>query len=186
MQAAVDYAVKKIDRLSPPLRPAHRFYLAKRYNVEAWIPDAIRTLLATSLVCYTVEDVKHTGIEVYMEISRFKEHISDVRRQLAANAPFPTNFDNAPHCFNHDRCKRVWEQRWMFEIATKIHSPTTPFALTEVVDALEVVNHTGMNDGCKNFIMNWLKTSCKAITREERILVNAVESIRSLPFDPSA
>lgn len=176
------------------LSPCHLLNLAGRYGLTEWVNGAVTTLLTTQLrvsSIYVIDDLfskllKQTltstdkrllGFELYSIIACAKESISHERQRLGNHPPFPRNFDDGPYCSptQHMACKRIWTEKWFLMIVRRIHG-LDPLPLIEIPDALEAMEHKGMNIGCKNFILTWLRAS-DHIRREEVIIGETVSCI---------
>lgn len=101
------------------------------------------------------------------------------RLRLGNHPPFPRHFDDGPFCAaeQHIACKRIWSERWFFIIGRKIHDTVDPLPLLKVPDALEAIEHRGMNLGCKNYILAWLRGGCEQLRTEETIIRATVNQI---------
>lgn len=60
----------------------------------------------------------------------------------------------------------------------RIHA-VDPLPLSDVPDALEAMDHKGMNLGCKGFILSWLRAS-DHIRREEKIIAETISDVIDL------
>lgn len=123
---------------------------------------------------------KYLGFNLYTIIACAKESISQERQRLGNHAPFPRNFDDGPFCTapQHAACKRVWTEKWFLIMVCRIHA-VDPLPLSDVPDALEAMDHKGMNLGCKGFILSWLRAS-DHIRREEKIIAETISDVIDL------
>ena len=160
------------------LQPAHCLRLARRYNLLNWVPSPIRILLSTPLERYTNGD--NLDFEIYTIIATAKESIAVERKRLGNFPPFPKNFDDEPFCAQHAICKKVWSEKWFCVILRRIHHPVDPLPLTSVPNALEELEHRGMNPECKRSIITWLKESCNQIQTEEIIIQATIAEVCTL------
>ena len=164
--------------LSFNLQPAHCLRLARRYHLLNWVPSPIRILLSTPLERYT--DGDNVDFEIYTIIATAKESIAVEWKRLGNFPPFPKNFDDEPFCAQHAICKKVWSEKWFCVILRRIHHPVDPLPLTSVPNALEELEHWGMNAECKRSILTWLKESCNQIQTEEIIIQATIAEVCTL------
>ena len=175
----IEFATREL--LEFNLHPAHRLYLAHRYNLVDWISDPIRKLLAAPLERYVKEDKDHhLEFDLYMIIATAKESIAAERKRLGNHPPFPPNFDNEPFCDQHESCKKVWVEKWFYTMLRRIHHPIDPLPLSSVPDALEAIDHRGMNPECKHSILTWLRQSCVQVQKEEGLIQETITTVRNL------
>jgi hypothetical protein len=174
----IEFATREL--LGFDLHPAHRLYLAHRYNLVDWISDPIRQLLAAPLERYIKEDQDHLAFDLYMIIATAKESIAAERKRLGNYPPFPPNFDNEPFCDQHQSCKKVWVEKWFYTMLRRIHHPIDPLPLSSVPDALEAIDHQGMNPECKRSILTWLRQSCVQVQKEEGLIQETITTVRNL------
>jgi hypothetical protein len=137
------------------LHPAHCLSLACQYRLLDWITTPVQNLLAAPLERYTINSnpAEKLDYEVYMIIATAKESIAMERKRLGNHPPFPPDFDNEPFCIQHSSCKRIWTEKWFFNLVRRLHHPTTPLPLSLVPDVLEEIDHRGMNAECKHSIL---------------------------------
>jgi hypothetical protein len=140
-----------------------------------------KCLLIIIFQSYTLEDKEQLGFAIYTIIASSKEEIATERKRLSNHAPFPRNFDDAPFCepAKHTMCKRIWSERWFFVVVRKIHDIKDPLALFSIPDFLESMDHKGMNPGCKDFILTWLR-NCEHVGKEENLIRDTVTHICNL------
>ena len=67
-----------------------------------------------------------------------------------------------------------------FTIVRRIHHPTAPLPLSLVPEALEGIDHQGMNPVCKLSILTWLRESCGQVHQEENLIQEAVDTFGKL------
>jgi hypothetical protein len=178
IQPGIEFASKEL--LKFKLHPAHCLYLARRYNLLDWISAPVRNLLASPLERYTSDSRDNLEFDLYMIIATTKESIATERKRLGNHPPFPQNFDNDPFCAQHDICKRIWSEKWFFTIVRRIHHHTAPLPLSLVPEALEEIEHHGMNPECKRSILTWLRQSCVQVQKEEALIQEAITTVRNL------
>jgi hypothetical protein len=167
------------------LQPAHCLYLARRYNLLDWVPAPIRILLSAPLERYrdytgTDGNKNNLDFELYMIIATAKESIAVERKRLGSFPPFPKDFDNEPFCAQHATCKKIWSEKWFYVILRRIHHPVDPLPLSLVPNALEELEHRGMNPECKRSILTWLTGSCNQIQTEENIIQATIAEVCTL------
>ena len=177
-----DYAVSQLG--GHTLRPSIQLFFAQKYNIVAWVPEAVRSLLLLPFREYTEQDICDLSFPGYMVIACAKEEILEQRRLLASIPPYPTNFNagHAPHCPYHSTCTRVWYDKWAKEIIPYIHHPGISFPLLSTISALADMDHHGMNSACKEYAIEWMTTSCPGLGKEEALIWKAVETIQTM-FD---
>ena len=180
IQSGIEFASKELIQFN--LHPAHSLSLARRYNLLDWISAAIRNLLDSPLERYTRNTATEERLDydLYIIIATTKETIMMERRRLGNHLPFPPNFDNEPFCVQHNACKRVWTEKWFLTLVRRIHHPTTPLPLSLVPEALEEIDHHGMNPVCKHSILTWLRESCTQVQKEENLIQETVATVREL------
>jgi hypothetical protein len=165
--------------LKANLHPAHRLRLARQYGLLDWIEIPIRILLESPLARYTEDSHDNLDFSLYMVIATAKESIATARKVLANIPPFPTDADNTPFCPQHATCKRIWVEKWFIGLGRRIHHPTEKFALAEIPQALETMDHRGMNEDCKKFVLKWMnQTLSYLIQREEDLIQETVDTVR--------
>lgn len=162
------------------LHPAHCLYLARRYNLLNWVPTHIRTLLSAPLQQYHECIKDNLDFELYAIIATAKESIVTERKRLGNFPPFPKNFDDEPFCTQHGICKKVWSEKWFCVILRRIHHPCDPLPLSLVPEALEKLEHRGMNPECKRSILTWLTNSCDQVQKEETIIQETIATVCTL------
>ncbi len=164
------------------LHPAHSLLLARRYLLLDWISVPVRTLLAAPLERYTDDRPaeERLNYDLYMVIATAKESIATERKRLGNHPPFPSDFDEEPFCSQHLTCKRVWTEKWFFNLVRRIHHPTSPLSLSLVPEALEETEHRGMNPVCKQSIITWLRNSCIQVQKEENLIQATIATVRNL------
>ncbi|KAF8801473.1 hypothetical protein BYT27DRAFT_7114899 [Phlegmacium glaucopus] len=162
------------------LLPAHRLYLARQYNLLDWVPSPIRILLSAPLEQYTTDSKDHLDFELYMIIATAKESIAAERKRLGNYPPFPKNFDDEPFCAQHGTCRKVWSEKWFCVILRRIHHPVDPLPLSSIPEALEGMEHRGMNLECKRSILTWLKESCDQVQKEEVVIQATIATVCKL------
>jgi len=113
-------------------------------------------------------------------IATAKESIAVERKRLGNHPPFPPNFDNEPFCDQHESCKKVWVEKWFYTMLRRIHHPIDPLPLSSVPDALEAIDHRGMNPECKRSILTWLRQSCVQVQKEEGLIQETITTVRNL------
>jgi len=165
------------------LHPAHSLSLARQYHLLDWVSAPVQTLLAAPLGRYTHHGnpaVEKLDYDVYMIIATAKESIATERKRLGNHPPFPPNFDEEPFCAQHNTCKRVWTEKWFFNLVRRIHHPTTPLPMSLVPEVLEEIDHRGMNGVCKQSILTWLRDSCVQVRKEENLIEETIATVRNL------
>ena len=163
------------------LKPAHRLYLARRYDLVNWIPDSVRILLSIPLERYHIGVETPLDIELYMLIAKAKESIALERRRVGNFPAFPKDFDNGPYCTQHNQCKRIWIEKWFFIISRKIHQITDPLSLSLIPAALEQIEHRGMNPECRRSILDWLKEDgAPQVQKEEQLIQETIIAVLTL------
>jgi hypothetical protein len=163
------------------LHPAYRLSLARRFGLLDWIDTPIRILLAAPLGRYTEDSKDRLDFELYTIIATAKESIATARKLIGNHPPFPNNFDNGPFCEQHPACKRIWFEKWFFVILRRIHHASEPLPLIMIPQALEEMDHRGINPECKRFIITWIQESCmQLIHREEHLIQETIATVRSL------
>jgi len=177
----IEFASREL--LTFDLHPAHSLSLARKYHLLDWISAPVQTLLATPLGQYNGNPAERLDYDVYMIIATAKESIAMERKRLGNHPPFPPNFDNEPFCTQHKTCKRVWTEKWFFNLVRRIHHPSTPFPLSFVPEALEEIDHHGMNAACKQSILAWLKDSCIQVQKEQNLIEETIARVHNL-FTP--
>lgn len=179
IQPGINFASQELLKFN--LRPAHRLHLARQYDLSTWNSDAVRSLLQTSLQNYTNEDIEHMGMNIFTTIATAKEAISTERKRLANFAPYPKDFDNGPFCANHETCKRVWHEKWFFFVVPRcIHTlKEAPILLAQLPDVLESMDHSGVNPGCKAFIIDFLRNGHQ-IQVEETLISSTIDTVHHL------
>ena len=178
IQPGIDFASQEL--LKFDLHPAHRLHLARRYNLLDWISTSVQSLLASPLERYTTDSKDNLDFDLYMIIATAKESIATERKRLGNHPPFPSNFDDEPFCAQHESCKKVWTEKWFLTIVRRIHHPTSPLPLSLVPEALENMEHRGMNPECKRSILTWLRQSCTQVQKEEKLIEETVTAVRNL------
>ena len=181
IQPGIDFAAEQLLLPQFKLHPAQRLYIARRYGLLNWISSPIRELLASSFEKYAQDSENQLGFNLYVIIATAKESIATERKRLGNHSPFPQNFDDGPFCIGaqHETCKRVWAEKWFFQVVRRIHHPTTPIALSMVPQLLEEMEHRGMNPECKEFLITWLKQSSH-IQKEEDLIEETIDKVRNL------
>jgi hypothetical protein len=174
----IDFASRELLRFD--LHPAHCLYLARKYDLSNWIEGAVRKLIASPLEHYTNESTDTLPFPLYQIIATTKESIFLDRMRLANHPPFPPNFDGQPYCSHHETCKRVWTEKWFYTMGRRIHNPTSPLPLLKVPDALEALDHPGMNRECKSSILTWMRESCAGVQREEIAICGVIATVRDM------
>ena len=100
---------------------------------------------------------------------------------------FPPN-DGQLYCSHHETCKQVWTEKWFYTMGGCIHNLISPLPLLKVPDALEALDHPGMNCECKSSILTWMWESCAGLQREEiaisRIIATVHLVIQQQPVEP--
>lgn len=182
IQPGIDFAAEQLLLPQFNLHAAQRLYIARRYGLLHWISSPVRELLASPLDRYTQDDSENElGFDLYVIIATAKESIATVRKRLGNHPPFPQNFDDGPFCVHiqHETCKRVWAEKWFFQVVRRIHHPTNPIALSLVPQTLEEMEHRGMNSECKKFLITWLKQSSH-IQKEEDLIKETIDKVCNL------
>lgn len=176
----IEYASREL--LAFNLHPAHCLLLACQYCLLDWVITPIQKLLATPLERYTINSkpMERLDFDVYMIIATAKESIATERKRLGNHPPFPANFDEEPFCTQHNSCKRIWSEKWFFHLVRRLHHPTTPLPLSLVPEVLEEIDHRGMNVECKRSILTWLRESCMQVRKEENLIQETIDNVRSL------
>ena len=174
----VDFASQELLRFD--LHPAHALYLAQKYNLGNWIEGSIQRLIASPLERYTNESTDTLPFTLYQIIATAKEAISLDRMRLANHPPFPPHIDGQPYCSYHETCKRVWTEKWFYSMGRRIHNPTSPLPLLKIPDALEAMDHPGMNPECKVSILTWMRQSCAGVQREETTIQEVITTVRDM------
>ena len=175
----INFAAREL--LTFDLQPAHRLYLARRYNLVDWIPAAVRVLLSIPLDRYHNGVEMPLDIELYMLIANAKESIALEWRRVGNFPPFPKDFDNGPFCDQHSQCKKVWTERWFFIISRQIHQITEPLPLSHIPAALDKIDHRGMNPECWKSILDWLKDGGTfQLQKEEHLIQGAITAVCTL------
>ena len=175
----IEFAASELLRFN--LKPAHRLYLARRYDLVDWIPDSVRILLSTPLEQYHIGAETPLDIELYMLIAKAKESIALERHRVGNFPAFPKDFDNGPFCPQHNQCKRVWTEKWFFIISRKIHQITDPLSLSLIPAALEQIDHRGMNPECRRSILGWLEEDgASQLQKEEHLIQEAIIAVITL------
>jgi len=163
------------------LRAAHRLYLAYQYSLLAWIPVAVRVLLSTHLMDYSEVDKEHLGFNLYEIIATTKESIETERKRLGVHPPYPKNFDDGPFCDNHGQCMKIWIEKWYTIILCRIHNILQPLPISSIADTLEEIDHKGMQQSWKDYILSWLKGS-NHLGKEEELIQNAIDTVHTRFF----
>lgn len=180
IQPGINFASQEL--LKFDLHPAYCLHLARQYNLLDWISTPVRSLLASPLERYTgtTDSREILDFDLYMIIATAKESIATERKRLGNHPPFPPNFDNEPFCAQHESCKKIWAEKWFFTIVRRIHNPTSPLPLSLVPEALEEIEHRGMNPECKTSILTWLRQSCIQVQKEENLIRETVTTVQNL------
>ena len=76
-----DYAVSQLG--GHTLRPSKQLFFAQKYNIVAWVPEAVRSLLLLPFRDYTEQDICNLSFPGYLVIACAKEEILEQRRLLA-------------------------------------------------------------------------------------------------------
>lgn len=168
--------------LKADLHPAHRLQLARQYGLLDWIEIPIRMLLGAPLERYYTEESQDTlDFKLYMVIATNKESIAKARKVLANHPPFPADTDNTPFCPQHAACKKVWIEKWFLTLGRRIHHPSEHFPLIFIPDALNNMDHRGMNPECKKYILEWIDINFSHLIRKEEDLIQeAVATVRGM------
>ena len=74
-------------------------------------------------------------------------------------------------------CHRVWTEKWFYIVVRQIHHPVDPLPLCKVPDTLEKIEHKGMNKGCKDYILSWLRESCDQVWKEEKLTDEIIQAV---------
>lgn len=167
--------------LKANLHPGHRLRLAQQYGLLNWIEIPIRILLDSPLERYTEDGPNNLDFSLYMVIATAKESIATARNVLAHVPPFPTDTDNSPFCPEHATCKRIWIEKWFLGLGRRIHHPTEKFSLAEIPRALKEMDHRGMREDCKNFVLEWMNENLSyLVQKEEDLIQDTVATIRTM------
>lgn len=158
---------------------SRRLALARQYSLFEWIPWATRSLLLTPLAHYSDNDKDNLGFRLYDVLATAKEAIEAERKRLVRLPPYPPSFDNAPFCNQHEICEKVWITRWFLKVVPRINSAINPIYLNTIPDVLEELKHQGMKDGCKKFVIDWLKGS-DHLQKEESIICTTINTVREM------
>ena len=62
----------------------------------------------------------------------------------------------------------------------RIHA-VNPLPLSDLPDALEAMDHKGMNLGCKGYILTWLRAS-DHIHRENKIIEETISDVKEILY----
>ena len=178
IQPGINFASQELLKFN--LHPAHCLRLAHQYNLFDWISTSVQSLLTSPLKRYMTDSKDSLDFDLYMIIVTAKESIATERKRLGNHPPFPSNFDNEPFCAQHESCKKVWTEKLFFTIVCRIHHPTSPLPLSLVPEALEEMEHCGMNPECKRSILTWLRQSCTQVQKEEILIQETVTTVRNL------
>ena len=125
---------------------------------------------------YSEVDKAHLGFGLYEIIARTKESIETERKRLGVYLPYPKNFDDSPFCENHGQCMKICIEKWYTVILHCIHNISQPLPISSIADALAEINHMGMQQRCKDYILTWLKGS-NHLGKEEELIQNAIDII---------
>ena len=60
------------------------------------------------------------------------------------------------------------------------HNPTSPLPLLKIPDALEALDHPGMNLEYKLSILTWMRQSCAGVQREEIVICGVIATVRDM------
>lgn len=72
-------------------------------------------------------------------------------------------------------------EKWFLGLNRRIHHPTEKFALAEIPRALEGMDHRGMREECKKFVLEWMNEILYyLIQKEEDLIQETVATLRSM------
>jgi len=118
---------------------------------------------------------------LYMVIATAKESIATAQKVLSHVSPFPPDTDNSPFCPQHATCKRIWIEKWFLGLSQHIHHPTENFSLAEILQALKEMDHWGMREDCKKFVLEWMDENLSYLLwKEEDLIQVTVATVRTI------
>ena len=157
--------------LKANLHPGHRLHLAQQYGLLNWIEILICILLNSPLEHYTEHSPNNLNFLLYMVIATAKESIATAQKVLSHAPPFLPDTNNSPFCPQHATCKRIWIEKWFLGLGRRIHHPTEKFSLAEIPQALKEMDHRGMREDCKKFVLEWMDKNLSYLFRKEEDLI---------------
>jgi len=130
---------------------------------------------------YSEVDKEHLGFNLYKIITMTKASIETERKQLGVHPAYPKNFDDGPFCNNHGQCMKIWIEKWYTIILCRIHNISQPLPISSIPDALVEIDHKGMQQSCKDYILSWFKGS-NHLGKEEELIQNAIDTVHTRFF----
>ena len=150
------FAQKTLEGMHLPC--VRRLQLARMYSLKVWVPDALRTLLASPLNELSLIQYQELGIGAVMIIVKAKEKLSQYRLKVAHVVP-KLNEDPEWSCKTHAKCVVAWKAAWWEHVARRIFHPTSPIAIADIPPFVRNLVIPDLSWNCQYDVMeNWVST----------------------------